>query len=78
MRRVLYFLITNLAIVIVLGIVLRILGVEPYLTAYGLNYQSLLIFSVVFGMGGSFISLALSKWRRKETYKGSVDHFAYK
>ena len=72
MRRVLYFLITNLAIVIVLGIVLRILGVEPYLTAYGLNYQSLLIFSAVFGMGGAFISLALSKWSAKRLTRAQV------
>ncbi|MDQ7786053.1 MAG: protease HtpX [Thermodesulfovibrionales bacterium] len=72
MRRVIYFLITNLAIVIVLGIVLRILGVEPYLTAYGLNYQSLLIFAAVFGMGGAFISLALSKWSAKRLTRAQV------
>lgn len=65
MRRVIYFLITNLAILIVLGTVLRILSVEPYLTSYGLNYQSLLIFAAIFGMGGAFISLALSKWTAK-------------
>jgi len=50
---------------LVLSTVLRILGVEPYLNAYGLNYQSLLIFALVFGMGGSFISLAMSKWTAK-------------
>src|SRR4030042_6273090 len=65
MRRIIYFLLTNLAIMIVLSTAMRILGVEPYLTAYGLNYQSLLIFALVFGMGGSFISLALSKWTAK-------------
>jgi len=65
MRRVIYFLVTNFAILIVLSTVMKILGVEPYLTAYGLNYQSLLIFALVFGMGGSFISLALSKWTAK-------------
>ncbi|MCG2710374.1 MAG: M48 family metalloprotease, partial [Thermodesulfovibrionales bacterium] len=65
MRRVIYFLITNIAILIVLSTVMRVFGVEPYLTAYGLNYQSLLIFALVFGMGGSFISLALSKWTAK-------------
>ncbi|MCK9418915.1 MAG: protease HtpX [Nitrospirae bacterium] len=62
MRRVIYFLLTNVAILLVLSTAMRIFGVEPYLTAYGLNYQSLLIFALVFGMGGSFISLALSKW----------------
>jgi len=65
MRRVIYFLITNLAILIVLSMVLRLLGVEPYLTPYGLNYQSLLIFAAIFGMGGALISLALSKWSAK-------------
>lgn len=65
MRRVIYFLITNIAILIILSTAMRVLGVEPYLTAYGLNYQSLLIFAAVFGMGGSFISLALSKWTAK-------------
>ena len=65
MRRVIYFIFTNFAILIVLSTAMRVFGVEPYLTAYGLNYQSLLIFALVFGMGGSFISLALSKWTAK-------------
>ncbi|MBL7174574.1 MAG: protease HtpX [Desulfobacteraceae bacterium] len=65
MRRVLYFLITNFAILIVLGAVIKLLGVDPYLTQQGLNYESLLIFAAIFGMGGSFISLALSKWIAK-------------
>jgi len=72
MRRIVYFLITNIAILIVLSIVLRILGVEPYITAYGLNYQSLLIFAAVFGMGGAFISLALSKWSAKRLTRAQV------
>lgn len=57
MRRVVYFLITNIAILLVLSMAMRILGVEPYLTSYGLNYQSLLIFAAVFGMGGSLSAL---------------------
>jgi len=65
MRRIIYFLLTNFAILMVLSTAMRVLGVEPYLTAYGLNYRSLLIFALVFGMGGSFISLALSKWTAK-------------
>ncbi|MGD8443112.1 MAG: protease HtpX [Desulfobacterales bacterium] len=65
MRRVLYFLMTNLAILIIFGTVIRLLGIEPYLTNYGINYQSLLIFAAMFGMGGAFISLALSKWTAK-------------
>jgi len=64
MRRVLYFLATNIAVLLVLGIVLRLLGVESYLdrTGTGLDYWNLLVFAAVFGMGGSFISLLLSKW----------------
>jgi len=65
MKRIIYFLLTNLAILIVLSTTMRILGIEPYLTAYGINYQSLLIFAALFGMGGAFISLALSKWTAK-------------
>ncbi len=67
MKRIILFLITNLAIVIVLGITLRLLGVEQLLDAQGvdLNLRSLLTFAAVFGMGGSFISLALSKWTAK-------------
>lgn len=65
MRRVFYFLLTNIAILLVLSMTMRLLGIEPYLTPYGLNYQSLLAFAVIFGMGGAFISLALSKWTAK-------------
>jgi heat shock protein HtpX len=57
MKRIMLFLGTNLAIVLVLSITMRILGVEPYLTANGLNLTSLLIFAAVMGFGGSFISL---------------------
>jgi heat shock protein HtpX len=72
MRRVVFFLITNLAVLIVLGTVLRLLGVEPYLTEYGINYESLLIFAAVFGMGGAFISLAMSKWSARRLTRAKV------
>ncbi len=65
MKRVLLFLATNLAIVLVLSVTLRVLGVEPHLTQQGLNLGSLLVFAAVFGMGGAFISLAISKWSAK-------------
>ncbi len=65
MKRILLFLITNAAIIVVLSAVFRIFGIEPYLTEQGINYQSLLIFAAVIGMTGSFISLALSKWTAK-------------
>ncbi|MES2368326.1 MAG: protease HtpX [Pseudomonadota bacterium] len=67
MKRIVLFLATNLAIVLVLSFTMRILGVEPYLTANGLNLGSLLIFAAVMGFGGSFISLAISKWMAKKS-----------
>lgn len=65
MKRIFLFLATNIAIVLVLSLSLRILGVEPYLTHQGLNIGSLLVFAFVMGFGGSFISLAISKWMAK-------------
>jgi heat shock protein HtpX len=66
-KRVMLFLATNLAILVVLSITLRLLGVERILDAQGvdLDLKALLVFAAVFGMGGSFISLALSKWTAK-------------
>jgi heat shock protein HtpX len=67
--RVALFIATNLAVVFVLGIVLRLLGVDQMLaeSGSGLNYEALLVISVVFGFGGSFISLAISKWMAKRS-----------
>ena len=67
MKRIALFLATNIAIVLVLGITLRILGVERILDeqGVGLDLNSLLIFAAVFGFGGSLISLAMSKWTAK-------------
>ncbi len=67
MKRTLLFLATNMAIVLVLSVTMRLLGVEPYLNANGLNLTSLLIFAAVMGFGGSFISLAISKWSVKRS-----------
>ncbi len=66
-KRVFLFIITNLAVLAVLAVVLRLLGVDQYLeqSGSGLNYEALLVFSAVFGFGGAFISLALSKWMAK-------------
>ncbi|MBE9559942.1 MAG: protease HtpX, partial [Proteobacteria bacterium] len=67
MKRIALFLITNLAILVVLSIVLSLLGVDSLLAENGvdLDLQALLIFSAVIGMTGSFISLAMSKWSAK-------------
>lgn len=68
MLRVLLFLGTNIAIMLVLSISLSLLGVNQYLNeAGGIDFTSLLIFSAVLGMGGSFISLAMSKWMAKKS-----------
>jgi heat shock protein HtpX len=67
MKRIFLFLATNMAIVLVLSLTMRLLGVEPYLTANGLNLTSLLIFAAVMGFGGSLISLAISKWMAKKS-----------
>jgi len=66
MKRILLFLATNIAILIVLSITLRILGVDSlFAQGGGLDLTALLIFAAVFGMGGAFISLAISKWSAK-------------
>ncbi|MHB1233336.1 MAG: protease HtpX [Burkholderiales bacterium] len=72
MKRIFLFLATNLAIMLVLSITMRLLGVEPYLNEQGLNLGSLLIFAAVMGMGGSLISLAISKWSAKRAVGAQV------
>jgi heat shock protein HtpX len=61
MKRVILFLATNLAIMLVLSVTASLLGVNKYLTANGLNLGSLLVFAALMGFGGAFISLFLSK-----------------
>ena len=67
MKRIVLFLATNLAIVVVLSMTLRLLGVESILDEQGtgLDLNALLIFSAVFGFAGSLMSLVLSKWTAK-------------
>ena len=67
MKRILLFIMTNIAIMAVLSITLRILGVDSILAENGsdLNIQALVILSGVIGFGGSFISLLISKWMAK-------------
>lgn len=72
MMRIILFLATNLAVVLVASITLRLLGVEPYLQANGLNMNSLLIFCFVFGMAGSLVSLFLSKTMAKWSTKAQI------
>ena len=60
-KRIGLFLLTNIAIVAMVSLVLNLLNVQPYLTANGLDYGSLLAFCFVWGMVGSLMSLMLSK-----------------
>ena len=61
MKRILLFLATNLAVVLLLSVVASVLGVDRFLTQNGLDLASLLWFSLLMGFGGSFISLLISK-----------------
>ena len=74
LKRIALFLATNLAVVLVLSVVLRLLGVDQYLaqSGAGINYEGLLVMSLVFGFGGSFISLAMSKWMAKRATGAQV------
>jgi heat shock protein HtpX len=64
-KRIFLFLLTNLAIVLTLSVVLSLLGVGNYVTPYGLDLEALAIFSLVWGMGGAFISLQMSRFIAK-------------
>lgn len=60
-KRIFLFVATNILIISTLSIVMSLLGVQPYLDAKGINYQSLMVFCVIWGFGGAFISLGLSR-----------------
>jgi len=65
MKRIFLFIVTNLAVMLVLGVVASLLGVNRFLTSNGLNLGALLGFAAVMGFGGAFISLLMSKWMAK-------------
>ena len=67
MKRIALFVLTNLLVVVVLGVVASLLGVNRYLTANGLDLTALLGFALVIGFGGAFISLLISKPMAKWT-----------
>jgi heat shock protein HtpX len=64
-KRIFLFLVTNIAIVVTLSIVLSLLGIGNYVGPGGLNYTSLMVFCLFWGMGGAFISLQMSRWIAK-------------
>jgi heat shock protein HtpX len=66
MKRILLFVATNVAIVVVLSVVAHLLGIDQYLDARGGSLGGLLIFAALFGFGGSLISLTISKWMAKK------------
>lgn len=65
LRRLGFFFLTNILVVVTISLLLNILGVKPYLTRSGIDYYNLMIFCLVWGMGGAFISLALSRQMAK-------------
>jgi heat shock protein HtpX len=72
MKRVVLFLVTNLAVLLLLSITMRIFGIDYYLTAKGLNLNALLVIAALFGFGGAFFSLAISKWVAKRSTGAQV------
>jgi len=65
MKRILLFVVTNLAVLLVLTVVAHVLGIDTYLAAHGQSLQGLLVWAGLFGFGGAFISLAMSKMQAK-------------
>ena len=64
-KRIALFLLTNVLVISTASIILNVLGIGSYVTAYGLDYKGLMIFCLIWGMAGSFISLSLSRWMAK-------------
>jgi len=67
MKRIALYLVTNLAVIVVLSATCRILGLDRMLMAQGIDFNSLLVFALVIGFGGSIISLLISKPMAKAT-----------
>jgi len=74
MKRIVLFLITNLAVMVVLSVTLRLFGLDRVASGYGVNYQGLLIFSAVIGFTGAIISLLMSKPMAKWSTGARVIH----
>lgn len=71
-KRVFLFLLTNLGIILVLSVMAQVLGLNRYLDENGLNLGNLLGFAALMGMGGAFISLAISKWSALRMVGGQI------
>jgi heat shock protein HtpX len=64
-KRISLFLLTNILIMVTVSLIINLLGVKPYITAYGLNPGALLVFCLIWGMASAFLSLLLSKQMAK-------------
>jgi heat shock protein HtpX len=67
MKRILLFLLTNLAVLLVLSVVAHLIGLDSWLAVHGGSLSGLLVFAAFIGFGGSFVSLAMSKWMAKRS-----------
>ena len=65
MKRIALFVVTNLAVLVLLSIIVRILGIDALLAQQGIGADGLLVFAAAIGFGGAFISLAMSQWSAK-------------
>ena len=73
MKRIFLFILTNLAVLLVINVTLRLLGVDHYLDRSGaINFSALLVLSAVIGFSGSIISLLMSKWMAKQSVGAQV------
>lgn len=66
-KRTILFLALNFIVIMTLSVLTSVLGIRPYIQAYGMNYQSLAFYCLIWGMGGSLISLSLSRFMAKMT-----------
>lgn len=72
MKRIFLFVATNLAVIMLLSITARLLGLDRFIEQGGINFTALLGFAAVFGFGGAFVSLAISKWSAKRMVGAQV------
>src|SRR3989442_2788278 len=72
MKRIILFLATNLAVLLVLSIVVSVLGLDRWLMADGIDYTTLLLFSAAVGFGGAFLSLLRSQTIAKRSARAQV------
>src|SRR5690349_17723038 len=64
-KRIILFVLTNILVLLTISIVTSLLGINQYMTAQGIDYEALMLFCLVWGMGGSLVSLMLSKTMAK-------------